>query len=132
VSSPFAGLQKRQEPRWAPDPGFRLRHLAIVLLVAGGLFLEFAVAAVFVLDRSPTGSVQPARKSYPRSELKRLVIGKSQAEVLQLLGRPDHTFEHAGGVDWTYLGISYDPIAREEPSLARLNFQAGRVVSVDF
>jgi hypothetical protein len=103
-------------------------------LAVGALFL--AAAAVTVTSWSPGvpwGGKASARK-YTAEELDRLVLGKSKAEVLGLLGRqPNRTATYAGGAEevWEYFGLVVDPVAGQGRA-ARIHLRDGFVERVEY
>lgn len=74
-----------------------------------------------------------ARKPLPREEFRKAVLGKTRAEVLEMLGKPERTAEILGQEVWDYRGVSRDPVAETIDRKAALWFDAaGRVERVTF
>lgn len=75
-----------------------------------------------------------AKKTYPRAELRKTLVGKTQAEVREVLGKPDSTRGYDDGTDcWVYEDLSFDPVAEKVDSLLFVRFgKDGRVERVDF
>lgn len=74
-------------------------------------------------------------KVLTREEFKKLVAGKTMAEVLSLLGRPYDTDPSLFGDEretWRYLGVSMDPISGRNDRSATVWFEDGKVVRVSF
>jgi hypothetical protein len=104
--------------------------------------LCFVCVAVVLLGCA--GGVKPKEKETPgrpareklrtRAEFKAAVMGKSQGDVLKLLGKPSHTQESSGlGAAWVYERASYDPATgRVDPSADVLFDTKGVVTGVVF
>lgn len=94
--------------------------------------LLFALGCV---DAGPPPKKEPVKqekkeaKSRTREELKGLVTGKTKAEVLKALGRPEGTLaDPDGGETWHYENASYDPVAQKPDRHVWIKFDgAGRV-----
>jgi hypothetical protein len=78
--------------------------ISTVVVVAGGVARKF-------LDKSQSGT--PPGTTWTRDDLRAAVVGKSEKEVLALLGRPESTQDTRMAAYWYYSRISYDPIARK-------------------
>lgn len=113
----------------------------LCVLVASLLLLALAVGCEEPTPKKGGGTKQqqPQQKQTQqkksklpptRDEMRAKLMGKSKAEVLKLIGRPDRTTD-AG---WQYEGgISYDPIAQRVDSLVFIWFdEAGNVGQIDF
>lgn len=79
----------------------------------------------------PTGGTAP--RVMKREDFKTAVIGKTKAEVLEILGRPMKTSERNPGESWMYRGRSFDPVASKEDDFQHVRFDAeGKCVEVTF
>lgn len=76
--------------------------------------------------------VEPERKRYTRAEFTKLVVGKTQAEVIQAVGKPDSTSESGGRVWWYYSNTTTDPITGKTDQSIQLVFEDGKVSEVNY
>lgn len=77
---------------------------------------------------APAVSETPAKKVYTREEFKALVVGKSQDEIMKLLGRPAKTSEYGDGTTgWKYEGITVDPISQKMDNTAYADFDRSKI-----
>src|ERR1700722_14314287 len=58
------------------------------------------------------GKAEPGTKCYTRDEFRKLVVGKTQDEVLSLLGKPTRTTD-GPFTCWNYSKITIDPISEK-------------------
>lgn len=86
---------------------------ATVLIVASGC-------------RTGTGTAT-GPKIYEREEFKAAVEGKSQDEVLKLLGKPDRTSDTGPDSDWDYQELTYDKLTGKKDTSVRIVFRRGVV-----
>ena len=61
-----------------------------------------------------------------------LLMGKSQEEVLRLIGRPDSTQDYTRWQNWFYRHITYDPISRKPDYTANVVIEYGKVSDISF
>ena len=73
-----------------------------------------------------------AKTVYGRDEFKRLVVGKTQAEVKGMLGDPSKTSEADGETIWQYEAVTVDPANEKTDSSAVLRFKDGKVANIEF
>lgn len=126
VSPVRTGIMKRKQDTQA---------WVIVLIVFGGLFLltsgiVIVGAVLFGGVKQQPVNVAPVatQKVYDREELDRLVKGKTEKEVLELLGKPESTKQYADGdTTWTYAEISRDRITNKIDRFMFINFEKGIV-----
>ena len=67
---------------------------------------------------------QPQKPVSSDEEFRAAVMGKTQEEVLNLLGRPDRTTEFSDGPYWVYEKRTFDPISQKVDSSVGLSFDA--------
>ena len=105
---------------------------AIVFAVATGLFLAVAVAVVIASKSGkPTeAAVGDSSKKYTREEFTKLVMGKTEAEVIKAVGRPESTDE-AEPILWRYSNLVLNP-ATGKYDKASVYFQNGVVFKINW
>lgn len=95
-------------------------------LIFGGVF---GLAVGCNISKSSTGPLASKSSKTPtRDEFRKMVMGKSESEVMDLLGRPQKTTEDA----WIYHDACIDPISNKIQPFTWLHFANGRVVKVSF
>ena len=102
----------------------------IALFVVCGLIV--VIAGCQDAKQATGGNGAVAKKVYDREELRKAVVGKTEAEVKALLGVPDRTRELAGDDVWVYPKIARDPITGKIDSETSILFTAGKVTKVAF
>jgi hypothetical protein len=112
----------------------------VVLLAIGGGFLFLAIAvgvgALMLAGRTvetrPT-QTEPANKLYTRDEFRKLLMGKTAEEVIQLIGKPKSTSDTPDrNPMWLYRGITYDPLAKNTDISTYVYFRRGVVDDIRF
>ena len=123
---------KRRELNTGLLIGIGIAGLAIALVVGGS-----CVVGVWWLAKDRPPDVQPTRtatgnerKPYTREEFKALVMGKTPDEVIAAIGRPDKTWDD--GKEWSYDGITIDPITGKRDYVSSIEFKDGKVARVRF
>jgi hypothetical protein len=126
--------------------GARVQHSGlgppalVVLLAIGGGFLFLAIAvgvgALMLAGRTvetrPT-QTEPANKLYTRDEFRKLLMGKTAEEVIQLIGKPKSTSDTPDrNPMWLYRGITYDPLAKNTDISTYVYFRRGVVDDIRF
>jgi len=109
--------------------------LVVLLAVGGGcVFLAVAVGvgALMLAGRTvetrPT-QTEPANKLYPRDEFRKLLMGKTADEVIQLIGKPDSTSDFGDGEPtWRYKDITTDPVSGRTDTSVTVWFNRGKRV----
>lgn len=98
------------------------------------LLLVLMTLTIALLLACGTGQkVKAKTKLRTRDEVKALLVGKTQEEVIEIMGRPEQTREMFGTTTWQYRGVSYDPISGKEDFAAWVDFgKDGRVEKVTF
>ena len=102
--------------------------VAVGVVLCGG----FVVAVGAAVAMSGANPAQVQSKRYTREEFKQLVVGKDEAEVIGLLGRPGYTGETSEFSTWHYDKVSTDPISGKVDYTTTLWFYRGKVTKVTF
>lgn len=107
--------------------------LLVVLGAVAGVFLLGAAGSFALFFWPGVRPPAPAVKVYDREEFRTLLMGKKEAEVVALVGKPSSTGDHGGGQTyWVYYGRTRDPITNEIDTSATVSFVDGVVVRVRF
>jgi hypothetical protein len=113
--------------------------LVVLALIAG-------IVLLFVLGWSARVSSNPvsgpaavttsdgSSKAAPitRDEFKAKVIGKTTAEVLEAVGKPDSTALSSPGNYWYYQRKTFDPVTGKNDQTAAVTIEKDKAVSVNF
>ena len=84
-------------------------------------------------NRSIYGTTTPGTsKLMTREELKRIVVGKTEGQVIELIGRPDSTSEMAVWTYWMYGSLTKDPVSQKNDNMTQLIFENGCVTGINF
>ncbi len=112
--------------RRAPAPfAFALGTLFGLATAAGGY------VAVSRALRSPEPAA-PAQPVFAREDFSRLVMGKSEEEVIAAVGRPDVTGEGGGTRFWHFKKRTRDPITQSEDTDVQVVIKEGKVVNINY
>jgi hypothetical protein len=101
--------------------------LGSLLTLAVGIGLYFALAGYF--RPAPANAHEPV---FTRPEFSRRVMGKSETEVVEAVGKPDETSEDAHSRYWHFKGRTRDPLTQEKDSDVQLVFKSGKVANVNY
>lgn len=103
----------------------------IVFAVAAGLFITAVAGIAFLSGSKSTAIIQPAggsvgdsRKKYTREEFSKLVIGKTEAEVIASVGRPESTSNYSDKTSWNYYYRVLNPVTGKYDH-AHFDFRGG-------
>lgn len=89
--------------------------------------LQLLLAGCFVSSHDPTPiATAQAKALLTREEFKAKVMGKTESEILDLIGKPSYTSGNA----WTYHQQTYDKITGKEDHQSVLVFDNGKVEHV--
>ena len=99
-------------------------------LVALGLVVAISVSGWFRGGDPPPAEAEVT--VYTRGEFTSMVMGKSEVEVLDHLGKPDRTATDSDARYWHYKGRTKDPVSGETDTDAQLVFRDGRVTAVTY
>lgn len=81
------------------------------------------------VGNSPPAAV---KKTYERGELEKMLKGKTEAEVIELIGKPDRTQKSGANSTWIYDGISKDNVTGKVDSKVLVEIEAGKVDRIHF
>jgi hypothetical protein len=95
------------------------------LAVTVGLY--FSLASYF---RPAQGSHE--ERVLTRPEFSRQVMGRSEKEVVEAVGRPDETSEDAQTHYWHFKRRTRDPLTKERDLDVQVVFKSGKVTSVNY
>jgi len=103
---------------------FALGSLSTLALVGG---------AYYAINRArQSQSPLPHQPVYSRPEFSRLVLGKSEAEVIEAVGRPDETSEDDDARYWHFKKRTLDPLTQEKDTDVQVVIQGGKVVNINY
>ena len=127
--------------------------LLVVVLVCGGMMFLFAFRAGDNVAQQPqavqVGPVEVEEMKLAdeksvkkkggmvqvqeRENFRRLVMGKTEKEVIDALGEPNIKDEEAGGSKlWIYRNRTINPATGKPDEKVNIRFEDGKVVGVDF
>jgi hypothetical protein len=134
--------------------GLVLGGVLLVVLVCGGLFAMMAFrgadaqvqqAQAVQAERAaagpagemgavnePPGRQDGMRRLYTRDEFKQFVMGKSEQEVIDALGKPNVADEEGDAKLWIYRNRTTVPATGKTDAQVSLRLQGGKVIAVDF
>lgn len=101
-------------------------------LIAGGILVVgcAGVSVVGLLAYKTSQSTTPA--PVPRDEFKKSILGKTESQVLDLLGQPVYTNEVGPSKMWQYEGRTFDPTTGKTDNRVSIFFRGGKVDSVNY
>ena len=123
--------------------------LLLGVLVCGGLIAMFAwrtgpqaadqpapaveeqAADPAALGPTRAGRKEGTNRTYTRDEFKTLVMGKTEAEVIAAVGRPDSSSQDGDRIKWTYRKRTIDPATGQVDAAIFVQFTDGKVSNVD-
>jgi hypothetical protein len=114
----------------APTPS-RWR-LALFAFALGSLStLALVGGAYFAINRArqSQSSLPPV---YSRPEFSRRVLRKSEAEVIEAVGRPDQTSEDDDARYWHFKKRTLDPLTQEKDSDVQVVIKGGKVATINY
>ena len=140
IKSPRGALKRAAKPpRGGLPPGGWVLVAAVGLggMIAGGV-LTYALTVGRPGQVKPpevVGTVPPdtapARKLWTRDEFKAAVQGKSQADVISAVGRPDSTRDGEWGAQfWLYDGLTINPVTNKPDPSTRVEWRNGQIWQV--
>ena len=65
-------------------------------------------------------------------EFSRLVLGKSEAEVIEAVGRPDETSEDDDARYWHFKKRTLDPLTQEKDTDVQVVIKGGKVANINY
>lgn len=107
------------------------------------LFFAFALgslstlALVGSLYYALNGARQPqplprSRPAYSRETFSSLVLGKSEAEVIAAVGRPDDTSEDEDARYWHFKKRTFDPLTQEKDTDVQVIIKGGKAAEINY
>jgi hypothetical protein len=104
---------------------FALGSLSTLALVGGAYY------AISRARKSQSPPLPPP-PVYSRPEFSRLVLGRSEAEVIEAVGRPDETSEDDDARYWHFKKRTLDPLTREKDTDVQVVIKGGKVVNINY
>lgn len=111
----------------------------VVLCLTAAIFSVAAitVGVAFVTHQGARSEPKTAKSAAPkvwdRAEFRALVVGKTEREVIEAVGRPDSTQERdQGESQWYYRNRTRDAVTSKLDPHIQLVIQGGVVVRVNF
>jgi hypothetical protein len=110
-------------PKWALVVFAFLLGSALTIALVVGMY--FAVAAY----HRPPPETAPV---FTRTEFTKKVLGKSESEVIQAVGKPDDTSEDSNSRYWHFKRRTRDPLTNEKDTDVQVVIKQGRVANVNY
>jgi len=101
--------------------------LTAAVLAGGGVFAYWHGKS-----HSQVQAAAEAPVVYLRNDFTASVLGKSEDEVLEAIGKPDDTSEDAQAKYWHYRRRTKDPATGRTDSDVQVVFERGRVIALNF
>jgi hypothetical protein len=113
-------------------PALSRWRLALFAFALGSLStLALLGGAYYAMNRAPQPQ-SPPPPVYSRPEFSRLVLGKSEAEVIEAVGRPDETSEDDDARYWHFKKRTLDPVTQEKDTDVQVVIKAGKVANINY
>lgn len=108
--------------------------ISVFFGILGGLIAIalLVVLCMWMLSRSRPADREPHQPVYSREEFSSRVVGKSEEQILQEMGRPDFTSQDGESLYWHYRNRTRDPDGKGTDSDAQLVFHDGKVSKVNY
>ena len=118
-------MSARAPSRWTLALfAFALGSLSTLALVGGTYYA--------INGAQQSQSPPPPPPVYSRPEFSRLVLGKSEAEVIEAVGRPDETSEDDDARYWHFKKRTLDPLTQEKDTDVQVVIKGGKVASINY
>ena len=104
---------------------FTLGSLSTLALVGGAYF------AIHRVRQSQSAPPIPP-PVYSRPEFSRLVLGKSEEEVIDAVGRPNETSEDDDARYWHFKKRTLDPLTHEMDTDVQVIIKGGKVTNINY
>ena len=116
---------------------FRSRWTIAGFAFALGALLALAITAGTLIAfwgwrHHPQAQKSGDQPVYTRADFAKLVLGKTEAQVFDALGKTDLTSEDDEALYWHYRKRTEDPVTGQPDSDVQLIFQDGRVVNIGY
>lgn len=118
-----------------PAPGPSRWTFALIGFILGTLFgLALAGGAYVAVSRAlrPTPPPPPSEPVFTRPEFTRRVMGKTEAEVIAAVGKPDETSEDNSARYWHFKKRTLDPLTREKDTDVQVVIKEGKVANINY
>jgi hypothetical protein len=104
---------------------FALGSLSTLALVGG---------AYFAINRARESQLPPPRRPpvYSRQEFSRRVLGKSEEDVIEAVGRPDETSEDDDARYWHFKKRTFDPLTQVKDTDVQVVIKGGKVANINY
>jgi hypothetical protein len=105
---------------------FALGSLSTLALVGG---------AYYAINRARQSQSPPPprpRPVYSRQEFSRRVLGKSEEEVIEAVGRPDETSEDDDARYWHFKKRTLDPLTQKKDTDVQVVIKGGKVADINY
>jgi hypothetical protein len=104
-------------------------------LLSAALLCAAVLLPAGCVDKKTTAPVGAAagtagRKTYPRDEFEKLVVGKSAKEVTDAVGQPDRKVPAGSREEWLYSSIT--TTGAKTDVATKIHFENGRATKVEF
>jgi hypothetical protein len=110
-------------------------HIIAACSVAGlGLFGASVLACLGLILSipAPINHSKAVKTAIPREEFRRIVMSKTQDEVIKAVGAPKATQDSFGVLSWDYANITTDPATSRVDYRVTVYFRRGKVDRVNF
>ena len=99
-----------------------------------GVVGVFGSMAWWISGQGDPAALEAARPggTYTQANFKALVMGKSEADVVQAVGNPDMTSADGPAKKWVFLRRTLHPVTGRMDPAATVHFSDGLVVRVTF
>ncbi len=104
---------------------FALGSLSTLALIGGAYYAINRARQ----SQSPPPSPPPV---YSRPEFSRLVLGKSEADVIDAVGRPDETSEDDDAQYWHFKKRTLDPLTQEKDTDVQMVIKGCKVAEINY
>jgi outer membrane protein assembly factor BamE (lipoprotein component of BamABCDE complex) len=106
-------------------------YLLLAIILLGSAQLTFFLIGC-QQDKQPQTDQTQEREVYTRDEFKQLILGKTEDEVLQALGKPRSTSQKENVQYWHYANRTMDPLTKKIDSDAQVVLENGRVRAINY
>jgi hypothetical protein len=110
-------------------------RLALFSFALGSLStLGVVGGAYYAINRTRQSQSAPTPRPplYSRPEFSRLVLGKSETEVITAVGPPDETTEDDEARYWHFKKRTLDPLTREKDTDVQVIIKDGKVADINY
>ena len=112
--------------RWS----FGVNGFVFGLLVA--VALTTGAVIIYWQTRSHAAQAEDTQTVYLRDDFSASVLGKSEDQVIEAVGKPDMTSEDAEATYWHYRRRTKNPTTGQTDSDVQVVFEKGRVTALNY